>query len=83
MVNLKGTKTEEIQDMKYNYTVLPEYDKKEMLSMEKEMLGIYISGHPLENMRNQIETKININSLKLGKINENTEIERMFKRIIN
>ncbi len=25
--------------------------------MEKEMLGIYISGHPLEKLRTQIEDK--------------------------
>ena len=38
------SKNEEIQEMKYHYTVLPEYTKKEMLFMEKEMLGLYISG---------------------------------------
>ncbi len=26
-----------------------EYDKEELLSMEKEVLGIYVSGHPLES----------------------------------
>lgn len=26
---------------------IPEYPKKELLAMEKEMLGIYVSGHPL------------------------------------
>lgn len=27
---------------------LPEYEKEELLSYEKEVLGVYISGHPLE-----------------------------------
>lgn len=36
------------EEIKYNYIIEPEYDEKEKLSMEKEMLGIYISGHPLE-----------------------------------
>ncbi len=27
---------------------LPEYDKEEFLALEKEVLGVYISGHPLE-----------------------------------
>ncbi len=27
---------------------VPEYDKEELLSFEKEVLGIYLSGHPLE-----------------------------------
>ena len=60
---------------KYNYTVLPEYDKKELLSMEKEMLGLYISGHPLENMREQIEAKTNINTVMLRQINNANELE--------
>ena len=66
------SKNEEIKEMKYHYTVLPEYTKKEMLFMEKEMLGIYISGHPLEPMREQIEKKTNINTLILRQLNQTT-----------
>ncbi len=61
------------EEMKYNYTILPEYDKKELLSMEKEMLGLYISGHPLENIREQLEAKTNINSMDLRQIGNNAE----------
>ncbi len=67
MFDLGGT-TKENEKIKYNYTTLPEYDKKEMLSQEKEMLGLYISGHPLENMRAQIEAKTNINTFILKQI---------------
>ncbi len=59
---------DEIKEMKYQYIILPEYTKKEMLSMEKEMLGLYISGHPLENIRNQIEAKTNINTMMLREL---------------
>ena len=62
-------------EIKYNYTVLPEYDNKELLSMEKEMLGLYISGHPLENMREQIEAKATINTFMLRQIAEENELE--------
>ena len=73
MFDLGGeTQNEEI---KYNYIIEPEYDEKEKLSMEKEMLGIYISGHPLEKLRTQIEAKTTINSLKLREISEPSEIE--------
>ena len=61
------------EEMKYNYTILQEYDKKELLSMEKEMLGLYISGHPLENIREQLEAKTNINSMELRQIGNNAE----------
>ena len=65
----------QVEEMKYTYTILPEYDKKELLSMEKEMLGLYISGHPLENIREQIEAKTNINTFQLMQINNENEIE--------
>ncbi len=69
-----NSQLEEIKEMKYQYIVLPEYTKKEMLSMEKEMLGLYISGHPLENIRNQIEAKTNINTMMLRELMQ-TDIE--------
>ena len=73
MFDLGGeTQNEEI---KYNYIIESEYDEKEKLSMEKEMLGIYISGHPLEKLRTQIEAKTTINSLKLRELSEPSEIE--------
>lgn len=58
---------EQVNDMKYSFTTLKEYTKKELLSMEKEMLGLYITGHPLESMREQIEKNTNINTLKMRK----------------
>ena len=72
-----GTQKEELQEMKYHYTVLPEYNKKELLSMEKEMLGLYISGHPLEHMRAQIEARANINTAKLRELNQIDETEEV------
>ena len=69
------------QEIKYNYTILEEFTQKEMLFMEKEMLGIYISGHPLENMRKQIEAKTNISSFELRQLNQTEEIEEGVKEI--
>ena len=34
---------------------LPEYDRIEILDKEKELLGFYASGHPLDSMRSYIE----------------------------
>ena len=42
MFDLGNTEDEKIENMKYNFTTLKEFDEKELLSMEKEMLGIYI-----------------------------------------
>ena len=44
--------------------------ERELLSMEKEMLGIYISGHPLEKLREQIMHSTNISSMDLVQISE-------------
>ena len=63
----------QLDKMKYNYTILEEYSEKELLAMEKEMLGLYISGHPLEEYRNAIEKEATINTLKMREFHENEE----------
>ena len=35
-----------------------EYEKEELLAMEKEVLGIYISGHPMEKYEAQWRRQI-------------------------
>ncbi|MBO6015217.1 MAG: DNA polymerase III subunit alpha, partial [Lachnospiraceae bacterium] len=37
---------------------LPEYDREQLLAMEKEVLGLYVSGHPLEEYRKLWEKHI-------------------------
>ncbi|MBR0350708.1 MAG: DNA polymerase III subunit alpha [Clostridia bacterium] len=61
---------EQMNEIKYSFVELKELPNKELLSLEKEMLGIYISGHPLEKLRNQIEQQTTINSMKLKEIDE-------------
>lgn len=68
-------KDDNLENMKYNYTILKEYSEKELLSMEKEMLGLYISGHPLEKIRKIIEEQSSINTLLMKEINsDETEL---------
>lgn len=55
----------DIEKMKYTYTTLKEYSEKELLSMEKEMLGLYITGHPLEGVRQEIASQTTINSIQM------------------
>ena len=59
---------ENIKELQYSFNVQKEFSEKDLLSMEKEMLGIYISGHPLEKLRVQIERETNVNSLKLKEL---------------
>ena len=61
---------EEMNEMKYTFEEHEELPNKELLSLEKEMLGIYISGHPLEKLREQIEKQTNINTIELRNLDE-------------
>ena len=70
MFDLGNTEDEKVESMKYNFTTLKEFDEKELLSMEKEMLGIYISGHPLEKIKEKIQKIATINTLQMMKIAE-------------
>ena len=70
----------QLDKMKYNYTILKEYSEKELLSMEKEMLGLYISGHPLEQYRSRIEEEATINTLKMREIQDVDESVEMQDR---
>ena len=62
-----------VTDLKYTYNFIKEFSEKELLSMEKEMLGIYISGHPLEKLRKEIEKQTNINTIDIEEMTEQIE----------
>lgn len=55
----------------YKYMEMPEFEKNMFLNYEKEMLGLYLSGHPLDNYKNKLKNLTNINSLKMLEIDEN------------
>lgn len=53
------------------YPELNEYPQNIMLAMEKEMLGLYISGHPLLEYKKDLEEKTSINTGEIIKaVNE-------------
>ena len=70
MMDLSG---EEAEGQKYTFTEKEEMDTKELLRLEKEMLGVYISGHPLDKLKNKIERETNFSSRDLVKMNEEVE----------
>ena len=53
-------------------TNLPEMDKRALLSNEKDMLGLYISGHPLDSYLEDIEHYSNVRSIDLEISEEGT-----------
>ena len=73
MFDIMNESEEEIEKKKYVFYEKPEMDQFDFLNYEKEMLGVYVSGHPLENQRELIENITNINALNIIKINEDIE----------
>ncbi len=55
---------------KYVFNEKEEMDKKELLSLEKEMIGVYISGHPLDKLRESMEKVANFSTLDMMKMND-------------
>ena len=71
MFDLGGNKEKEaLKEVKYNWQEHEEMSNKELLSYEKEMLGIYLTGHPLEKLKKQIEEQTNINTIQIREIEE-------------
>ncbi len=46
----------ELTSMKVDIPNMPEYDMKRVLELEKETMGFYISGHPLDEFREEINS---------------------------
>ena len=57
--------TSEVENDYDNYPDIPEFNKSDLLSMEKEMLGIYLSGHPLEGFAEEFANISTIKSIDL------------------
>ncbi|WP_027307624.1 DNA polymerase III subunit alpha [Caloramator sp. ALD01] len=54
-MSLFGLDTQNQNTVKEEYDNIKEFDKKHLLAMEKEMMGLYISGHPLDEFKKEIE----------------------------
>ena len=75
MFDLGGASENEMKELKYTYKVMPEFSERELLSMEKEMLGLYISGHPLDKLRHQIELQTNINTAMMREAQNTSNLD--------
>lgn len=54
---------------------IPEFNTAEVLAMEKDTLGLYVSGHPLEEYRSILEEKI---SYAINDLLEDHDQDRMY-----
>jgi DNA polymerase-3 subunit alpha len=61
----------------YKFPDIKDYPQKMMLAMEKEMLGLYISGHPLDNFKDEILEKTTVSSMDLYTDEENENSKKI------
>lgn len=75
-----SAQVEEVPDMQLstNLPVVREFSEKERLNMEKEVLGMYLSGHPLSEYKSELDRKTSINMKKINELKEN---EKTFMKI--
>ena len=72
---------EDVDKHKYNIIKKTEYDERTLLDMEKEMLGIYISGHPLDKLADKIKQVSNINTLQTMNMKEENDLSKDGKQV--
>ena len=72
---------EDVDKHKYNIIKKPEYDERTLLDMEKEMLGIYISGHPFDKLADKIKQVSNINTLQTMNMKEENDLSKDGKQV--
>lgn len=73
----------ELSNFEIKYPNIKEFDKKYILAMEKEMTGIYLSGHPLEEYEETLKLQTNTRisdiivneSLEEGNLEETSKIK--------
>ncbi|MCX7885569.1 MAG: DNA polymerase III subunit alpha [Caloramator sp.] len=66
-------------DNKDDFPDIKEFDKKYLLSMEKEMLGLYISGHPLDDYIEELDLLTNTKISEIVTIEEEEGIATQSK----
>lgn len=76
-----GGEDKKLEEIKYNFNIVKEFSEKELLKYEKEMLGIYISGHPLDKLRNEIVRVSNINTMEMVKMQEEKNLSKDGKNV--
>ncbi|MGG7079003.1 DNA polymerase III subunit alpha [Clostridium sardiniense] len=64
---------EEISMPEINYPNIKEFNKRNLLSMEKEMTGMYLSGHPLDEYTKSLEMQTTTSVSSIFKVHKAIE----------
>lgn len=75
-ISLFETAQEEFSNLRVELPDIPEFLEKEKLSHEKEMMGLYLSGHPLDAVKEALsDRRHNIGDIMQGQGDEMTMYE--------
>lgn len=72
------------ESLQEDYPDIKEYPPNVMLAMEKEMLGLYVSGHPLSEYQSLLEKNVTLYSKDIfigGNDDENNNMELEMKKL--
>ncbi len=72
------------ESLQEDYPDIKEYPPNVMLAMEKEMLGLYVSGHPLSEHQSILDKNVNLYSKDMligGNEDDNSDIELELKKL--
>jgi DNA polymerase-3 subunit alpha len=61
-MDLFALNTGDVIEDKDHLPIMEEFDQKDLLSYEKEVMGIYLSGHPLDKVRSVLEKYTSVTS---------------------
>ena len=62
--------TEELKNPEVRYPEIKEFNKKNLLAMEKEMTGLYITGHPLDDYTQSLKMQTTNEISKIFSVHE-------------
>ena len=79
-ISLFGTILDEDEGLKLEYPEMTEYSSKEKLALEKTVLGIYLSGHPLSDFKEQFD-KFSFNTNILAFFEEDDDGNKTYTEI--
>ena len=71
------------QHVEDNYPDIAEFSMKNILMMEKEVLGIYVTGHPLNDFMNEIKKTVNLYSKDIVWESDDSDAEPLDDEIVS
>ena len=75
--DLFGDLSEEEQSYtEYQFNILPDIPNMEKLSIEKECIGCYVSGHPLDDYKKAIERAVTVRASNIERVAAESEAEK-------